>query len=118
MLETVEGSPNGTHVYPYAAGEVYSRESEPPISEYLMAAWVGQGRAVEVDAAGNPVGTPASRRAMKDAPESAPEGAGGAVAVEASTDTDSPADAEAASEPVDATQDDDPSGPSRRSGRK
>lgn len=71
MLEDAEGSPNGHTVYSYKSGEVYTRESEPPVSEHLMTSFTVSGRAVECDAKGNPVGKPADRRAYKAAHEPA-----------------------------------------------
>lgn len=71
MLEDAEGSPNGHTVYRYVAGEIYTRDSEPPVDEHLMTSFVGNGRAVEVDAAGNPIGKPADRRATKAAEDAA-----------------------------------------------
>jgi|SRR5579859_660950 len=73
MLEDAEGSPNGHTVYRYTAGEVYTRESAPPVDEHLMTSFVSSGRAVECDANGNPVGKPVDRRAYKAAHEPQPE---------------------------------------------
>ena len=69
MLEDAEGSPNGTHVYVYTSGEVYSRETDPRISDEMAESFVRSGRAVAVDASGNPVGKPVDRRAFKAAQE-------------------------------------------------
>lgn len=69
MLEDAEGSVNGHTVHLYKSGEVYSSETTPPVNDHLMQSFVVSGRAVEVDAQGNPVGTPADRRAYKAATE-------------------------------------------------
>lgn len=72
MLEDADGSPNGHTVYSYKLGDIYTRESVPPVSDHLMTSFVVSGRAVEVDASGNPVGKPVDRRAYKAATEPAP----------------------------------------------
>ena len=71
MLEDALGSPNGHTVYRYTAGEVYTRDSEPPVDDHLMSSFVTSGRAVEVDAQGNPIGKPVDRRAFKAAQDAA-----------------------------------------------
>lgn len=73
MLVDADGSPHGHTVYTYTAGEVYSSQSTPSVTEPLMAAFVASGRAVEVDEQGNPVVAPASRRARKSAATEEPE---------------------------------------------
>ena len=81
MLIDADGAPHGHTVYRYESGEMYrAGDTQPPMSEDLMTAFVASGRAVEVDENGNPVATPASRRARKsadasDVPEAAPESA-------------------------------------------
>jgi hypothetical protein len=70
MLEDRAGSPNGHTVYTYKAGEIYTRESDPPVSDALMHGFIATGHALEVDAHGNPIGTPAEARAKKEAHES------------------------------------------------
>lgn len=69
MLHDRDGSPNGHTVHTYQAGEIYSKESDPPASDYLMEGFVASGHALEVDAHGNPKGTPAEARAKKEAHE-------------------------------------------------
>ena len=96
MLVDADGSPHGHTVYSYTAGEVYSPESNPPATGYLMAAFVSSGRAVEVDEQGNPVGTPATRRGRKSAASEEPEAESAAAE---SSDTSEPvAEPDAAAE--------------------
>lgn len=75
MLETADASPNHMHVHTYEKGKIYSTESEPPLTPALMEGFVGRGFALEVDAAGNPIGTPAEARAKKAAWEKVRDGA-------------------------------------------
>lgn len=87
MLVDADGAPHGHTVYPYTAGEVYTPESQPPATEWLMSAFVVSGRAVEVDAAGNPVATPAAKRARKAVASDVTEDA-----AEASSDAPAPSE--------------------------
>lgn len=76
MLVTADGSPHGHTVYTYEEGEVYSPDSTPPATGYLMEAFVSSKRAIEVDADGNPVAIPAAKRAKKSGdpdPDPTPE---------------------------------------------
>jgi hypothetical protein len=60
MSETRQGSPDGRVVYEYTAGETYSGDTTPPVSDDLAAVFVREGWAV---VAGTLV--PAKARAKK-----------------------------------------------------
>lgn len=102
MLVDADGSPNGHTIYHYEAGEIYrAGDTQPPLDDFLMASFVASGRAIEVDADGNPVATPASRRARKASSPSADAGMADATDSDA---TDAPAPAQ--SDVVDASASD------------
>ena len=111
MLVDADGAPHGHTVYTYTAGEVYAPDTLPPATEWLMNAFVTSGRAVEVDASGNPVATPASRRARKavasdtptdsaEASSDAPAPSSDATQADSDADSDVPATVDPVPEPV------------------
>lgn len=111
MLVDADGAPHGHTIYSYEAGEVYAPDTLPPATEWLMSAFVTSGRAVEVDASGNPVVTPASRRAKKavasdsatdsaEASSDAPAPSGDATQADSDAASATPATIDPAADPV------------------
>lgn len=97
MLVDAEGAPHGHTIYTYEAGEMYrAGDTQPPMSDWLMSAFVASGRAVEVDEIGNPVSVPAAKRARKA--NSAQTGA-----ARAATTEDAPAPSSDATEATEAS---------------
>lgn len=59
MTETRQGSPDGRVVHEYVAGETYSADTTPPVSDDLAAVFMCEGWAVDASKA------PAASRARK-----------------------------------------------------